>query len=404
MQMAFCCVLLFASGLLLRTLLNYRNTDLGIQADSVLAVGIHPLGSPTYAEKLTFYRDLLARLHALPGVRSITAAEMRPGTGWSDNNLLIIDGYQYPWDNARNMLRSNYVAGNFFETLGIPILAGRGILDSDTAVAPRVVVINQTLAHRYFGTRNPIGHTLNGSEENRATIVGVVRDSKYTSTDEGPMPMAWFSYQQSDSIGDLDIEIRAMNNPTALLPTVQRTVREIDPTIPLGKPQLISTAFEESYQMPALVARLAVFFGCLAALLVAVGLYGTLAYRVNRRTVEIGVRLALGAQRAEVLWLILRDSLFLVAIGIAAALPLAWLTSRWMASMLYQLSARDPFSFIASALESSPSPSPPHSSPRAAPLPSTPCAPSAPNEQASGMHRSAQKRVPHISPLRCGKA
>jgi ABC-type antimicrobial peptide transport system permease subunit len=127
-------------------------------------------------------------------------------------------------------------------------------------------------------------------------------------------------------------------------------VHELDPTLPLGKPQALSDSFEESYQMPALVARLAVFFGCLAALLVAVGLYGTLAYRVNRRTVEIGVRLALGAQRGEVLWMVLRDSLVMVAVGLAAGLPLAWIASKWMASMLYQLPARDPFSFGVAAV------------------------------------------------------
>jgi predicted permease len=349
MQMAFCCVLLFASGLLLRTLLNYRNTDLGMQANSVLAVGVHPLGSPTYAQKLTFYRELLTRLRLIPGARGVTVAEMRPGSGWSDDNLLVLDGYQYPWDHMRNMLRVNWVSGDFFATLGIPVVAGRPILDSDTVDSPHVAVINQTLAQRYFGTRSPIGHII-GKDKDRATIIGIVRDSKYTSADETQMPMAWFSYQQADAIGDLEVHIRASAHPMALLPTVQRTVRELDPTIPLGKPQLLSASFEESYQTPALVARLAVFFACLAALLVAIGLYGTLAYRVSRRTVEIGVRLALGAQRAEVLWLVLGDSLILVAIGLATGLPLAWLASKWMASMLYELSAHDPFSFALAAL------------------------------------------------------
>ena len=232
MQMAFCCVLLFASGLLLRTLMNYRNTDLGMQADGVLAVGVHPLGSPTMDEKLAFYRQLLSRIATVPRVRSVTAAEMRPGTGWSDNNVLVIDGHEYPWDNARNMLRTNWVSGGYFKTLGVPVLAGRDILDSDTAHAEHVIVINQTVAERYFGSVNPIGHTIDKVKD-RATIVGIVRDSKYTSADEEKMPMCWYSYQQSDSIGDLDIEIRTAGKPMALLPAVQRVVRELDPTIPL---------------------------------------------------------------------------------------------------------------------------------------------------------------------------
>jgi len=349
MQMAFCCVLLFASGLLLRTLLNYRHTDLGMRADRVLAFGAHPLGSPSYAAKLAFYRQLTARLETLPGVTSVALAELRPGTGWSNNDALVIDGRRYPWDNARNMLRSNWVSPGFFSTLGIPLLAGRDLRDSDTASTPHVTVINQTLAQRYFGSTNPIGHFL-GEKKNRAQIIGVVRDNKYSSADEDKMPMSWYSYQQSDSIADLDIELRTAGNPRAQLPSVRHVVHEIDPVIPLGKPQILTDAFEETYLMPALSARLALFFGGLAALLVSVGLYGTLAYRVNRRTSEIGVRLALGAQRAQVLWMVLRDSLILVGIGLTAGLPLAWLTSRWMATMLYQLSAHDLRSFVGAAL------------------------------------------------------
>ena len=135
-----------------------------------------------------------------------------------------------------------------------------------------------------------------------------------------------------------------------LLPAIRRIVRDIDPNVPLYKPQLIQTGFEESYLMPALFARLAIFFGVLAALLVAVGLYGTLSYRVSRRTLEIGLRMALGAARPEVLWMIIRESLYLIAAGLLIGLPLAWIGSRFMASMLFKLPTRDPLSFFAAAL------------------------------------------------------
>jgi predicted permease len=349
LQMAFCCVLLFVSGLLLRTLLNYQHTDLGIQADHVLAFGVHPLGSPSRQAKLAFYGALLPRLQSLPGVTSVALAELRPGTGWSDGNLLVLDGRTYPWDDGKNLMEANWVSSDFFATLGIPLLAGRNLRASDTLNTPHVAIVNQTFAERYFAHSTPIGHFL-GKEKDRTQIIGVVRDSKYTTTDEKKMPMAWYSYDQGDSIGDMDVELRTSANPLALLPAVQHIVRQIDPSIPLNKPQVLSDAFEETYLMPTLVARLGIFFAVLAALLVAVGLYGTLAYRVQRRTTEIGVRLALGAQRPQVLWMILRDSLLLVAIGLAAGLPLAWLTSRWLSTMLYQLSAHDPVSFVAAAL------------------------------------------------------
>ncbi len=261
----------------------------------------------------------------------------------------MIDGRMYPWDGGKNMLRSNNVGPDFFASLGIPVLAGRDIRQSDTQSAPRVAVVNQTLADRFFKGSSPIGHTL-GDPKDPATIVGLVRDSKYTSADEEPMLMAWYSYQQRKAIQNMDVEVRAMGDPMALLPTIRRVVHEMDPSIPLGKPQLLSTGFQDTYLMPALFARLAVFFGALAALLVAVGLYGTLAYRVNRRTIEIGVRLALGAQRGRVLWMILRDSLILVAFGLAIGLPAAWLASKLMASMLYKLSAHDPLSLLSAAI------------------------------------------------------
>ncbi len=349
LQMAFCVVLLFASGLLLRSLRNYQNVDLGMRAERVLAVGVHPVGAPHYAQSLAFYTQLTERLRALPGVKSVTLAELRPGTGWSDNAPLTIDGYLYPWDNGRNMLRSNLVGPDFFATLGIPIVAGRDIRQSDTQTAQRVVVVNQTLVDRYLKGVFPIGHTV-GDPKHVATIVGVARDSKYASSDEDAMPMIWGSYRQQHVIQNMDVEIQVSGDPISLLPAVRRVVRDLDPNAPLTKPQLLQTGFEETYLMPALFARLAVFFGALAATLVAVGLYGTLAYRVSRRTIEIGLRVALGATRAEVLWMIVRESLYVVVAGLILGLPLAWFTSKLMASMLFRLSPRDPFSFVAAGL------------------------------------------------------
>ncbi len=341
MQMAFCVVLLFASGLLLRTLRNYQNVDLGMRADRVLAFGVHPTGVDDYAQRLAFYSQLTERLRHLPGVSSVTLANLRPGTGWSDNNVITIDGHEYPWDDGKNMLRSNEVAPDFFRTLGIPVLAGRDIRESDTQSAQRIAVINQTLADRYLKGTSPIGHTI-GGEKDSATIVGVVRDSKYASADEDQMPMAWYSYQQRKVIPNMDVQLSIQGDPMALLPAIRRIIRDLDPSAPLYKPALLATGFEETYLMPALFARLAVFFGALAAILVAVGLYGTLAYRVNRRTLEIGLRMALGAARPEVLWMIVRESLYLVAAGLIVGLPLAWFTSKLMASMLFKLSTHDP--------------------------------------------------------------
>ena len=345
MQMALCVVLLFAAGLLMRTLRNYENVDLGMRANSVLAFGVHPLGTLSHDEMNEFYNRLTDRLRLVPGVQSVTLADARPGMDWSNNSGLVIDGRRVPSDNGKGNLRYNEVGPGFFKTLGIPILQGRGISSADKKGAPNIAVVNQTLADRYFKGTSPIGHQLNDPKFHM-TIVGVVRDNKYASADEDPMPMAWYSYQQDPAPQPMDVELRAMGNPLQLLPEIRRVVRQMAPDVPLDKPEVLGTAFRQTYLMPALFARLAVFFAALAALLVAVGLYGSLSYRVNRRTPEIGVRMALGAARRQVLWMVLRDSLWLVAAGLAIGLPLAWFASRLMASMLFKLSGHDPVSFI----------------------------------------------------------
>jgi predicted permease len=348
-QMALCVALLFGAGLLVRTLRNYQDVNLGFQADQVLAFGAAPVGVTDRAEKLAFYQELTEQVRRLPGVEGVTLAGNRPGSEWSDNNGLVLDGREIPWDDGKNMLRSNNVGPGFFQTLGIPILEGRGITPADTKGSMGVAVVNETLAKRYFKGGSPIGHKL-GGPKNPLTIVGVVEDSKYTSADEEAMPMAWYSYLQERSIEDMDVEVRAAGDPRALLPEIRRIVRGIDPNTPVNDPMELATEFAEGYAMPALTARLAGFFGGLAALLVAVGLYGTLSYRVNRRGMEIGLRIALGAQRGQVLWMILRESLVLVGVGLVVGLPLAWFGSKWLASMLYKLQAHDPVSMVGAAV------------------------------------------------------
>jgi predicted permease len=348
-QMALCVTLLFAAGLLIRTLWNYRNVDLGMDADRVFAFGAHPVGARNNAQMLAFYTQLTDRVRALPGVRAATVAELRPGSGWTDGGLLVMDGRHYNWDNGRGLLYTNIVGPDFFRTLGIPMLAGRGLSTSDNAGAQAVAVVNQTFAERFLSGASPIGHTL-GEAKARATIVGVVRDNKYQSAGEEPRPMAWYCFLQDPVLGRMDVEVRAAGDPMALLPDVQRIVREMDPNAPVEDPILLKAQFEESYLTPTLFARLGAFFGALAALLVAVGLYGTLAYRVNRRVTEIGLRMALGAARGQVLWMVLHDSLTMVVGGLAFGLPLAWMGSRLMAAMLFQLSPHDPASLAAAAL------------------------------------------------------
>jgi ABC-type lipoprotein release transport system permease subunit len=180
-------------------------------------------------------------------------------------------------------------------------------------------------------------------------IIGVVKDHKYRSMDEDPIPMAWFAYTQNGNVAEMHVEMRAHGDPLAILPAVRKVVQQMDPNLPLMQPMTQREQFEQTISQQVLFARLAGFFGILAMLLVAAGLYGTLAYRVSNRTVEIGVRMAVGASRSQVLWSVLRDSLVLTAIGIGIGIPLALLVSKALGSALYGVRPYDLLSYSLSA-------------------------------------------------------
>jgi predicted permease len=339
-QVAICLILLTAAGLLLRTLRNYENQNLGMRTQGLMVFGITPQGIQGRQEILGFYRTLLERLRMLPGVESATVVENRPGAGWTDNNNLTLDGVE----QRDALVRSNDVGADFFHVMGVPILQGRDISDSDTATTQSVTIVNETFARRFFPKANPLGHSL--GDKHRWTIVGVVKDSKYNSAGEKAMPMAYYAFAQRETIGAMQIEVRTQGDPMNLLPSMRRAIRDINANIPLEQPMTQQAQFEESYAQPKMFARLGGFFGLLAAVLVATGLYGTLSYRTNRRSTEIGVRMALGARREQVLWMIVRESLSLALIGTAAGLPLAFFCTRFLRSMLYELSPFDAISFV----------------------------------------------------------
>jgi predicted permease len=338
-QVAVSLVLLMAASLLLRTLHNYATENLGIQAQSVLAFGVAPQGR---TDTHFFYRKLLEHIRQTPGVESVSMAANRPGTGWSNNDVLIIDGVL----QNGSSLRWNAVGPDFFRTVGAPILAGRDIDQRDVKGTQRVVVVNETMVTRYFAHTNPIGHQI--WKENPATIVGVVADSKYRSVDETPRPMAFTAAMQDDSLGTMSIELRAQGDAMALLPEMRKLVAGLYPDVPLEQPMTQQDQFKKSYEQQRMFAAMGGFFGLLAALLVATGLYGMHSFRVSRRTNEIGVRMALGASRTQMLVMVLRESLWVLLAGIAAGIPLTYFAAKQLTSMLYQMSPFDPASFALS--------------------------------------------------------
>jgi predicted permease len=347
-QVALCLVLLVAGGLLARTMQNLVRADLGIETSGLLVFGLTPPQSVRGdAAVLRFYEALTARLRVLPGVESVTLMVNRIGSGWSNNTTAIVDGRR-PAEKSASM-RWNMVGPDYFHVLRIPILAGREFTDADTTSAPPVAIVNETFAKRYLADRVPLGHHVAlgpGPEQKQFTIVGVAANSRYTGVRESDVPIAYFPYAQIPG-SSVHFELRATGDPRPLVPLVRRVVQALGPDLPLLQPMTQQEQFAASFADERIFSRLALAFGLLAAVLVATGLYGSLAYAVARRTSEIGVRIALGAEPRRVLWMVLRQSVIVSAIGIAIGLPAAIAASRMLTSMLYGLTPGDPWSFAA---------------------------------------------------------
>jgi predicted permease len=318
-----------------------------MRIEGLVVFGLKP-DIKSVPQGIAFYRDLMSKLRILPGVESVTVMEERIGGWWSDNSDMMVDGKLPEVANGGSRtVRSNVVGPAFFTTLGVPVLAGRDFADSDNANSPHVGIINEEFAKRFLPNQNPLGHIIGPDDgQYQMTIVGVVKNHKYRSIDEEPIPMAWYMYAQIPMAGKMDVEMRVDGEPLAILPSARKVVQQLDPNLALIRPMTQRAQYDLTISNQLLFARLAGFFGFLATVLVATGLYGTLAYRVNMRTAEIGVRMAMGARRGQVVWMILKDSLLLTAIGVVMGIPLAMLVGRALTSSLYGVKALDEATYL----------------------------------------------------------
>jgi predicted permease len=348
-QISLCTVLLCAAGLLYRTLRNLESHDLGMRTDGLLVFGIGPQSNVhTDTEAVRFHTALMNRMRSLPGVESATIMEVRVGSGDSNNDGVLVDGQNPMPSRPFAPVRTNLVGSGFLHTLGIPLRLGRDIQDSDTADSLKVAIVNQTFVDRYMLGVDPLGHHISFAEDGRVqyTIVGIAGNSHYASVRETDRPMAYFPFTQTRGVLDMQYELRTPGDPRLLIREAANVVREVDPNLPLQKPMTQQAQFMESVSQERLIANLSVFFGGLAGFLVAIGLYGTVSYGINRRTMEIGVRLALGAQRGEVLRMVLLESLSVVALGLGIGIPASFAVTRTLRSMLFGLSPGDPATFL----------------------------------------------------------
>jgi len=349
LQISLCMVLLCSAGLLYRTLRNLESTDLGMRTSGLLVFGISPQSNiRNDADAIRFHTALLDRLRALPGVDSATIMEVRIGSGGSDNEAVFVDGRNPAPDHPFAPVRVNLVGSAFLRTLGIPLRRGRDIQDSDTASSPKIAIVNQTFVDRYLPGTDPVGHHI-AAIDNRSveyTIVGVAGNSRYTQIRESARPMAYLPFTQPGGVLAMQYELHTTGDPKMLLREAAKVVHDIDPNLPLQKPTMQQAQFAETVSQERLVANLSVFFGGLATFLVGLGLYATISYGISRRTLEIGVRMALGAQREEVLRMVLLESLSVAAVGLAVGIPASLAVATTLRSILYGLSSGDPLTIL----------------------------------------------------------
>ena len=353
-QIAVSLSLLVGAALFVRTLVNLENLNVGFDCRNILLFDVKPWQEGYKGERLAgFYQDLQRRIEALPGVRSATFSTLSLVGMESRIFNVNLEGQPEEPSGPFTGVSENDVGPHFFQTMGIPVMLGRPIGQEDITGQRKVAVVNEAFARKYFGGVNPIGHRFGvgiGSEHTlpNTEIVGVVANTKYEDLRKEIPPTVFFPQPRDSS--QVTFEVRVAADPRDVIPAVRQTVQNLDPNLPLANVRTQVEQIEQTVFQERLFAKLSSFFGLLALILACVGLYGSMSYFVSRRTNEIGLRMALGARRGDVLRMILRQGGKLAGFGVGIGLSLSLLLTRYLASALYGVKATDPATFVLAAV------------------------------------------------------
>ncbi|MBY0503377.1 MAG: ABC transporter permease [Bryobacteraceae bacterium] len=353
-QVALSLPLLIGAGLLVRTLDNLQRVDLGYAKEKLLILRVD-VESAGYEEprRQALFERLHARVLSTAGVQSASYSPHGLFLGGDSGDQIQVEGYTPRGDDDRG---SNYdpIGPGYFSNLGIPVRLGREITERDRPNSPRVCVINEAFAKQFFAGRNPLGRHITqiyGNQRNTYEVVGVVANSRRNALrDEIEHRFFIPTAQPVDVPRRISFAVRTAGDPTLAIPALRRAILAEDPNLPIAAAQPLTELVEERTVQDRLLARLSLGFGAVALLLAAIGLYGVLSYGVARRTSEIGIRKALGAANGAIIAMILRESSWLLAGGLAAGALLAFASLRWIESRLFGLSPTDPLAFAAAAL------------------------------------------------------
>jgi predicted permease len=364
-QVALSLLLLVGAGLFVRTLVNLQRVDPGFNTQNLLLFGVEPGLIGYKDDKLRqLYQQIGERLEAVPGVQAVTFSRMPLLSFSSSSSNVFLREALSATPDSEGRIKPNgdayrhTVRENFLEAMGIPLLQGRTFGPQDTVNSPKVVVVNQTFANQYFPNQNPIGKrfTYDTAKPDELEIIGLCKDAKYTSQREDIPPTVYASYRQERPQADATFEVRTSGDPMAAIASVRSVVREIEPNLPIIDIKTQVEQADETLRMERLFAKLVTLFALVAQQLAAIGLFGVLAYMVSQRTHEIGIRMALGASRGNVLQMIVRQGMVLVVLGVALGLVGAYVLTKYLESwvglskMLFGVKVSDPLTYSVIAI------------------------------------------------------
>ncbi len=359
-QVSLSLLLLIGAGLMVRTLINLQRVETGFNERNLLLFNVDPSLLGYKGDRLrNIYQQLFTQIEAVPGVEAVTFSRLPLLSRSSSNGTFDLPHAKPGPDGRVPQTAEVYfhnVRENFFAAMGIPLLLGRSFTAQDDLKAPKVAIVNQTFARKYLAEGNPIGQTfsMDISRPDPIEIIGVVRDTKYTAQrDEIPATLYRSWLQTPGATNEMTFEIRTAGDPKAYLASIRQAVRQAEPNLPLNNIKTQIEQMDDTLSVERLFAKLMSLFGLLAQQLASIGLYGVMAYSVTRRTHEIGIRMALGANRGRMLTMVLRQGMTLTLIGVGLGLAGAYVLTRYLESlnsMLFGVKPRDPLTFGATAV------------------------------------------------------
>jgi predicted permease len=359
-QVALSLLLLVGAGLFVRTLLNLQRVDPGFNTQNLLLFDVQPSLIGYKDEKLRqIYGQISERLEAIPGVQGVTFSRMPLLSQSSSSSSVFLREALNATPDSEGRIKANgdgyrhVVRENFLQTMGIPLLSGRTFGPQDDTNSPKAVVVNQTFANKYFPNENAVGKrfTFDTKKPDEIEIIGVCKDAKYMSQRDEIPPTVYSSYRQEPPQSGATFEVRTSGDPSATIASVRSVVREIEPNLPVMNVKSQVEQADETLRMERLFAKLLTLFALLAQQLAAIGLFGVLAYTVSQRTHEIGIRMALGADRASVLKMIVRQGMTLALLGVILGLVGAYVLTKYLESwislskMLFGVKVSDPLTY-----------------------------------------------------------